>query len=263
MSSSCVWGLSLPLPPKTLIVSFQFLGKCYNIFSESLRISPRSPSARPTNATKLKFFQDLLTVNLRGGNVEDKDSSGLFTVFMQPTLGKSETPYLLWGGILLSLTIFTLQLSEPKPLDENRTEKAIACVICKAGLVIYRQLFLIDCLLTCERLKTQPVITAWAPFTHMGSILQQHCVFFTSSLTVSMESSLIMQFLYFSCVCWEAPVAFSILMCHPWPSFKWQRVKDSRKRIKDSHPEHTLRPFFVGSLWRKCIFNLSFMRKDK
>ena len=57
-------------------------------------------------------------------NEEEKDSSGLLTVFMQLTLGKWETPYSLWDGILLLLTIFTVlnsaHLSELKSLDESR-----------------------------------------------------------------------------------------------------------------------------------------------
>ena len=67
-----------------------------------------------------------MTVDLGkiGKNEEEKDSSGLFSVFMQLTLGKWGTPYLLWGGILLLLTIFTVlssaHLSEPEPLDKSR-----------------------------------------------------------------------------------------------------------------------------------------------
>lgn len=70
--------------------------------------------------------------------------SGLFTVLMRLTLGKWETPYLLWGGILLLLTIFTVlsaaHLSKPEPLDKSK--KSDCHCHLQNGIVIYRQLFL-------------------------------------------------------------------------------------------------------------------------
>lgn len=60
--------------------------------------------------------------------------------FMQLTLGKWGTPYLLWGGILLLVTIFTVlgfaHLSKPEPLDKSR--KSLCCSYLQ-NRIIYRE----------------------------------------------------------------------------------------------------------------------------
>ncbi|KAG7494015.1 hypothetical protein JOB18_021143 [Solea senegalensis] len=109
----------LPFSLKLPIVSFRCQGNSKGIFPwisvdinafahQSLDLKLLSHKCHT-----IEILQDVLTVNLTGGgeNEEEKDLSGLFTVFMRLTVEKWEMPSTPWGGILLSADKFHTQVA--------------------------------------------------------------------------------------------------------------------------------------------------------
>lgn len=87
------------------------------------------------------------------------------------------------------------------------------------------------------------------------------CSFYISAVSCKKKKKALKAFFFL-----KSPVAFCILTCNLWPSFRWGkgRYKEDQRHLplivsilKNSH-ERVLGRF---SMWRKCIFYLSFIRK--
>ena len=85
---------------------------------------------------KIEILVDLLTGDLKEQKTmkERKIHQGCSLFFMQLTVQKWETPYLLWGGIVFLLTISTAlnsaHLSKPEPLDKSNCRCHLQNGIC-------------------------------------------------------------------------------------------------------------------------------------